>query len=101
MIGVQCTEGDGGVGYDLLVKNGKLSIGDTTSQNQALLLMSHKGDFKADPTVGVGLTDIVNDHDFASWSRSITEQFEADGQRIDKLSIDSKGITLSATYKDK
>lgn len=85
--------------YDLFVKNGKMVLGETTPQNQALILLAHKGEFKEHPLMGVGLPDIVNDHDFNAWKREITEQLEADGQRIDKLELNADGLTLEAVYK--
>lgn len=97
MIGIQCTTAANG--YDLLIKDGHAVIGETTAQNQAFILMAHKGDFKEYPLLGVGLQDITNDHDFPAWKRLITEQLEADGQQIDKLEITNEGMTLEAKYK--
>ncbi|MGM9817722.1 MAG: hypothetical protein ACI30B_01910 [Paludibacteraceae bacterium] len=85
--------------YDLLVKNGRMVLGETTPQNQALILGTHKGEWKESPLLGVGLSDVVNDHDWNGWKRTITEQFEMDGQRIDRLEISEKGLTLEAKYK--
>lgn len=85
--------------YDLLIVNGALQLGETTPQNQALILGANKGEFKELPMLGVGLADIVNDNDFDSWKREITEQLERDGQRIEKLNINSQGLTLEAHYK--
>lgn len=95
--------------YDLAIKvsrdtSGKIvggiTLGETTPQNQAVLLASHKGEFKEFPLLGVGLGDIVNDHDYGSWKRVIMEQFEADGQRVDELTIDAAGLTIEASYKN-
>lgn len=77
-----------------------LVIGDTAYQNQALLLMCQPGEFKESPTVGVGIGDIANDHDFALWRRAITEQLEADGMQINTLILTDKGLTLDAQYTD-
>ncbi len=98
MTGIQLYSPDGGSTYDLLLKP-SLTLGETTPQNQTLLLATHKGEWKEQPMVGVGLEDIVNDHDYAGWRRLIAEQFEMDGQRIDTLKIDSQGLTLEAHYK--
>ncbi|MCQ2313278.1 MAG: hypothetical protein MJZ84_07530 [Paludibacteraceae bacterium] len=107
MTGIALTS-DENKGYDLDLEikrdaNGKIiqgiKLAETTHQNQAFILMAHKGDFKEHPLLGVGIQDIINDNDFPSWERLITEQFEADGQQIDKLEITSKGLTLEAHYK--
>ena len=75
-----------------------LVVGDVLYQNQAMLLIAHKGDYKENPLVGVGLPDIVNDSDFAYWRREITQQFETDGQRISRLQLDERGLILEAKY---
>ena len=96
-----------GDNYDLVIQvqrdaqgkiAGGLSIGDVTYQNQALLLLAHKGEFKEYPTAGVGLGDMVNDNDYALWKREIANQIEGDGQRISRLSLDEKGLILEAEY---
>jgi hypothetical protein len=93
--------------YDLVIQvqrdaQGKiisgLSIGGVTYQNQALLLLAHKGEFKEYPTIGAGIGDVVNDNDFSLWEREIANQIESDGQRITRLSLDEKGLILEANY---
>jgi len=77
-----------------------LQVGDVTYQNQALILSSQKGEIKESPLTGVGINDICNDNNFSIWKREITEQLERDGQRIDKLEINEKGLTLEAKYRE-
>jgi hypothetical protein len=93
--------------YDLIIQvkydaqgkiAGGLSTGNVTYQNQALLLLAYKGEFKENPTVGVGINDVCNDGDFWLWKREITTQLEADGQRITRLSLDERGLILEANY---
>ena len=102
-IGVQL-DGD----YDLDIKvrrdaSGKiisgLVVGDVTYQNQAMILKAQKGEFKESPTVGVGIEDIVCDSDLRLWRKEITEQLEADGQRIDRLVLNEREFILDAKYK--
>jgi hypothetical protein len=40
----------------------------------------------------------VNDNDLRLWRKEITEQLEADGQRIDKLVLNEKEFILDAKY---
>ena len=75
-----------------------LTIGNIVYQNQALLLLAHKGEFKEHPVAGVGINDVVWDNDFNLWKREITAQIEADGQRITRLSLDENGLILDAGY---
>ena len=97
-----------GNGYDLKMEvkhdaTGKITQGvvleETTPQNQTMILVANPGEFKEHPAWGVGIGNIINDHDFARWRRKIREQIEADGQRITKLEITEKGLTLEAKYK--
>jgi hypothetical protein len=71
-----------------------LVIGDVTAQNQAAILVAHKGEFKEYPMTGVGLNDIVNDDNSMYWEAEIAGQLKADGQRIKRLSLDEKGLIL-------
>lgn len=83
---------------DGLITKG-ICIGDVTYQNQAILLMMQKGELKEYPTVGCGLSDIINDENLTDWKAEIMAQLEADGQQIKKLAIDNKGLMLEANYK--
>ena len=76
-----------------------LSIGDVTAQNQAVILVAHKGEFKEYPTLGVGLNDIINDNNSPYWENEIAKQLQADGQRITRLSLDENGLILEAHYE--
>jgi hypothetical protein len=75
-----------------------LCVGDVTHQNQAILLLSQKGELKENPTTGVGIGDLCNDSDFGLWKREITRQIEGDGQRIEKLAVSDKELILEAKY---
>lgn len=85
-------------GYDIKISGGRIQLEETTAQNQTLILVAHKGEFKEHPMLGVGISDMINDHNFDHWKREITHQLEADGQQVNKLEITNKGIELDATY---
>lgn len=72
---------------DLSVKNGGLSIGEVTEQNQYLIIKSHKGEFKSEPTLGVGIDDMVGDDDITWWKRRITEELQKDGMKVKSISL--------------
>lgn len=40
-----------------------LQVGEVTIQNQAAILQAMKGELKEYPTLGVGITNIANDHE--------------------------------------
>lgn len=95
------------VDYDLDIKvvndaSGRilsgLVIGDILHQNQALLLVFHKGDLKEDVSVGVGIDRMLLDEDRLTWVREIREQLEMDGQKVESVTIDNKSIKIKASY---
>lgn len=75
-----------------------LVIGDILHQNQALILVFHKGDLKDDVSVGVGIDRMVLDNDPLTWSREIREQLEMDGQKVESVIVTDKTIKIDASY---
>ena len=101
MNGIQITD------YDLAVNvtrdtsgkiTGGLVIGDILRQNQALLLVLHKGELKSDPSVGVGISDMLLDHNLRIWKKEIREQMELDGQKVDSIQITYAGLVIDSKY---
>ena len=93
--------------YDLEVKVVKdssgrivsgLTVVDILHQNQALILLFHKGDLKDDVSVGVGIDRMMLDNDRLSWSREIREQLEMDGQKVKAVTISETTIKIDASY---
>ena len=80
------------------VRNGSLATGDTLRQNQALLLMLHKGELKERPSAGVGLSDMLLDNDPIYWRTEIKEQLEMDGQTVAMVRITEQGVEIEASY---
>lgn len=83
---------------DLRIENGDFVIGTSDGQNQNILLVCEKGDFKENPQVGVGLGQYLESDTGDDLIAEIRRQFVADGLTIDKLSITSKQFELNAHY---
>lgn len=77
-----------------------LVVGDTTLQNQALILLSQKGEWKEKPLVGCGIEDMVNDDDTGQWKRRIREELGRDGMKVGTLAIENDNITIDAEYEN-
>ena len=75
-----------------------LVLGDILHQNQALILVLHKGDLKSDVSVGVGIDRMLLDNERLSWTREIREQLEMDGQKVEDVRITDKQIIIKAAY---
>ncbi|MBR6077877.1 MAG: hypothetical protein IKP63_05950, partial [Paludibacteraceae bacterium] len=77
---------------------GTVAVGDVLLQNQALILTLHKGELKERPAVGVGISDMLLDHDPLLWKTRIKEQLEMDGQTVNEVRITTSGIYINAEY---
>lgn len=77
-----------------------LAVGVTTYQNQALILQASKGEFKEFPTLGVGISDMANDHETVGWRREIALQLESDGMKVKAVDLDLRNnkLTIDAEY---
>ena len=80
-----------------------LQVGEVTIQNQAAILQAMKGELKEYPTLGVGITNIANDHETTGWAREITAQLKADGMRVNDVEVDitNNKLTVDADYDTK
>lgn len=83
-----------------LIEQG-LIVGDTTVQNQAIILQSGPGQLKEYPTLGCDISSLVNDDNIIGWKREITLQLEADGMTVNEVTIDihNNKISIDAEYR--
>lgn len=96
MTGIQIDSETG----DILVGKNGVSIGDTSQQNQYLILVSHPGEWKESPLLGVGIGDYVNDNETDFIRHSIYENFRMDGIEIEKMTVNPGDIEIAAQYKN-
>lgn len=101
MTGIQLIE------YDLAFKVEKdrygkiisgLQVGDILHQNQAVILAIDKGELKENPSIGVGLPNMLLEHDLAAIRSEIRQQLELDGQTVTSVQVTSKTVTINAKY---
>lgn len=85
---------------DLDVRDGQMAFGDTLAQNEYLLLISHPGDLKENPLLGVGIADMSGDNDIVGWKRRIREALASDGLKVSNIVVtnDGKIERLEADY---
>ena len=84
--------------YQPLISSGEIQLGEITPQNQAIIIQCHKGELKENPALGVGISDMLLDHDPLYWRVRIRESLELDGQSVDEVRITTSGINLKASY---
>lgn len=76
-------------------------IGNTLEQNKAFLLLAHPNDFKANPTLGVGIEDAVLDSELLEFRHKIRAQFAQDGLKISNLDLyNLKQVNIECSYEN-
>ncbi len=83
---------------DLQIANGDLVTGESTLQHQNLLLISSKGAWKENPTVGVGAAGFLKDEDVNGLLAEIKQEFEKDGMKVNSIEYKDDKITTDAHY---
>lgn len=84
---------------ELAIDNGDFIIDESDVQNQQLLLISDKGDWKENPTVGVGIKRWLSDDEPAGLLAEIKKEFQRDGMKVKDLSLtDDKILNVDAHY---
>ena len=85
---------------DLRIERGDLVMGESTLQHQALLLLSNKGDWRADGTVGVALNnELLDDANPDELRQRIRQEFERDGMVVGRIEITDNWPLIEATYE--
>lgn len=76
-----------------------LQTGDVTKQNVAIILHMHPGELKEQPTVGVGISNMILDKDYLLYKHKIRQQLDAEGMAVKRLEINGQNIEINASYK--
>lgn len=84
---------------DLQVVNGDLVTGDSLKQAQQLLLGTNKGEWKQNPTMGVGVVNYLETASMSELSREIREQFTKDGMKVSSVNISGTTLNVEAEWK--
>ena len=85
--------------YDLKIVDGDFVIGDSSTQNEMLLLLLNKGEIKQYPDGTVGAIVFKDDEGKSALLQEISEKFAADGMRVNRVAIESGKIKTDAIYK--
>ena len=85
---------------DLDIQGGDFSVGETTLQNQSLILAAHQGEFKQYPTIGVGIQDLLLSYELLEFRHKIRNHFAMDGLKIKHLELYEIGnLKITASYE--
>ncbi|NME69002.1 hypothetical protein [Flammeovirga aprica] len=83
----------------LKITKGDFTIDDSLNQEEKLILIAHKGDYREFPDLGVGISSFV-DSDLGELYKLIIENMELDEKEIRELDIYENGnINLKTKRK--
>ncbi len=75
-------------------------LGNTLEQNKAFLLLAQPNDLKGNPTLGVGIEDLLLSGDLLEYRHKIREHFNRDGLIVDTLDLyNLQNINIEAHYE--
>lgn len=83
---------------NIVVRSGSLAIGETTSQNQRIILEAEKGEIKEDPLLGVGVSSYLDDDDTSAFLREVRTNLRRDGQKVHSCKFVDGKLQLDAGY---
>lgn len=85
--------------FDIIIDNNSFAIGESTYQHQKILIFADKGQFKSDPTCGVGSRRFLESSRPDDFAREIRQEFMKDGMSIRSLKIaENLEINIDAIY---
>lgn len=84
---------------ELQIANGDLVVADNLKQAQQLLLVTNKGEWKQNPTMGVGVSNYLETGATDRLSREIREQFSRDGMSVSSVRITGSTLDVEAEWK--
>jgi len=86
---------------DLMWKDGDFVIGESTAQNQKLLIRCNKTGFKENPMRCVGVKRFLEQPTPDNLAREIRQEFYADGMKVNAIKIEMPHeIGIDAEYKE-
>lgn len=85
---------------DVKIQTGDFVIDESTAQHQRQLILNNKGDFKQNPTIGVGAFEYFDDEHLRDLIRAVSIEFSRDGMDVQSIKLDETGVLKSnAFYK--
>lgn len=88
MQGIRLIQDNSGA-VDIELANGTMATGETQYQEEYLVLATQRGEWKENPLVGVGVSDMAGDEDLRYWKREIMEN-------LARVGINVKGVSLKS-----
>lgn len=85
--------------YQVACANGDFVTGDSDLQQQQLLLLADKGDWKQFPTVGVGVRRYLKSDEPETLLAEIKKEYQRDGMKVKEVELLGDGtLNVDASY---
>ena len=76
---------------DLEIKDGDFFIDDSDNQHQKHILMAYKGEYKANPELGVGIDQMLNEDDITPVLIEAKKNLQYDGVDVNDIYFTDEG----------
>ena len=84
---------------DLEIKTGDFAIGESDNQQVKFILQAQKGEFKANPEVGVGIDKMLHTDNPMEFLIEAKKNLEYDGMKVKNIAFINNGtINVDAKY---
>lgn len=75
-------------------------LGNITNQNQELIVIAEKGEFKEIPKRGVAISNYLDDEEPDSLLRAVRTELSLEGMTVEKVGFNSNNdLVIHAEYK--
>lgn len=81
-----------------VIQNGDFVLGDATAQNQHLLILCEKTQFKDRPMRCVGAARFLENSNPDAFPREIRQEFAADGMKVNLIKVEGSELSIDASY---
>lgn len=85
---------------NLSIKNGDLQVGESTNQHIQHILISNKGEWKRNPEIGVGISNMLNSEEAIDFLIEAKKNLEYDGMLVNNIAFtETESLNIDAKYK--
>lgn len=80
------------------IHNGDFLLSESTAQHQRQLILNNKGDYKQNPTIGVGAFEYFDDEHMQDLIRAVSIEFSKDGMDVQSIVLTPEGMLKSEAF---
>lgn len=85
---------------DLQIKNGDFAVAESDNQHTQHILVANKGEYKAAPELGVGISQMLNSEDVTEFLIEAKKNLQYDGQQVKDIRFTDEGkLIVDSKYK--